>query len=106
MDVRAGSQRSSSYTGLHLLSGRSTAERPPSRARVGEALGEWQAAEVAAAWRYPQCRGLSDAQLEDLYQETVLALLNRPFFSEEHLRNALPVSNEFRNKLLEHSKAS
>jgi hypothetical protein len=61
----------------------------PSRARIGEALGEWQAAELRLAWRYPQCRGLARATLEDLYQETVLALLNRPFFSEEHLRNAL-----------------
>ncbi len=73
-------------------------ERPPSRSRVGEALGEWQAAEVAGAWRYPQCRGLSRAQLEDLYQETVLALLNRPFASEEHLRNALRVG--LRNRAL------
>ncbi len=67
----------------------------PSRAgalsgeRVGRALGEWQAAEVRLARRYPQCAGLNPAQLEDLYQETVLALLHRPYTSEEHLRNAL-----------------
>jgi hypothetical protein len=72
--------------------------RAPSRKRVGEALGEWQMAEVAGAWRYPQCRGLSIAQLEDLYQETVLALLNLPFASEAHLRNALRVG--LRNRAL------
>ncbi|HEX3510652.1 MAG TPA: sigma-70 family RNA polymerase sigma factor [Solirubrobacteraceae bacterium] len=53
---------------------------------------------MAAAWRYPQCRGISRPQLEDLYQETVLALLNRPFVSEEHLRNALRVG--LRNRAL------
>ncbi len=98
MDVRAEPHRTSTRAGLHLLLERSGGERPPSRARVGEALGEWQAAEVASAWRYPQCRGLSRAQLEDLYQETVLALLNRPFCSEEHLRNALRVG--LRNRAL------
>ncbi len=98
MDVRAQSQSSTSRSGLRVLSGSPASERPPTRSRVGEALGEWQAAEVAAAWRYPQCRGLSRAQLEDLYQETVLALLNRPFANEEHLRNALRVG--LRNRAL------
>src|SRR5664280_108365 len=57
--------------------------------RVGEALGEWQAGEANLAGRFAECRGLDAAQLEDLYQETTLALLNRPYNSEEHLRNAL-----------------
>jgi RNA polymerase sigma factor (sigma-70 family) len=65
------------------------ANPPPSRARVGQALGEWQASELRYMLRHPHCRGLSLAQLEDLYQETVLVLLNRRFFNEEHLRNAL-----------------
>jgi RNA polymerase sigma factor (sigma-70 family) len=69
--------------------GTGAASRPPARARVGQALGEWQAGELRYMWRHPHCRGLSLAQLEDLYQETVLALLNRRFFNEEHLRNAL-----------------
>ena len=38
---------------------------------------------------FPECRGLSTEQLEDIYQETALALLRRPYDSEEHLRNAL-----------------
>ncbi|HEX8714759.1 MAG TPA: sigma-70 family RNA polymerase sigma factor, partial [Solirubrobacteraceae bacterium] len=41
------------------------------------------------AQSYPECRGLSREQLEDLYQETVIALLARPYRSEEHLLNAL-----------------
>jgi len=36
-----------------------------------------------------ECRGLSKEQLEDIYQETALALYSRPYDSEEHLRNAL-----------------
>jgi RNA polymerase sigma factor (sigma-70 family) len=64
-------------------------QRPPSRERIGRALGEWQAGELRYMARHRHCRDLSLAQLEDLYQETVLALLERSFFNEEHLRNAL-----------------
>jgi RNA polymerase sigma factor (sigma-70 family) len=56
---------------------------------VGELLGEWQAREIRIARSFPECRGLAGEQLEDLYQETALALLRRPYASEEHLRNAL-----------------
>jgi RNA polymerase sigma factor (sigma-70 family) len=38
---------------------------------------------------FRECRGLAREQLEDLYQETTLALLERPYLSEEHLRHAL-----------------
>ena len=38
---------------------------------------------------FPECRGLSREQLEDIYQETTVALLSRPYQTEEHLRNAL-----------------
>ncbi len=57
--------------------------------RVGRALGEWQAGELRLARSFGECRGLSHEQLEDLYQETALVLLERTFHSEEHLRNAL-----------------
>lgn len=57
--------------------------------RVGEILGSWQAAEIRIARRFPECRGLSGEQLEDLYQETVIALLARTYTSEAHLRNAV-----------------
>jgi RNA polymerase sigma factor (sigma-70 family) len=86
MDVQhVGAGRGASPQG----NGAGTGSRPPSRARVGQALGEWQASELRYMSRHPHCRGLSLAQLEDLYQETVLALLHRRFFNEEHLRNAL-----------------
>jgi RNA polymerase sigma factor (sigma-70 family) len=69
-----------------------TAGRPPSAFgfdRLAQLLGAWQAAELRAARGFPECRGLSEAQLEDLYQDTALALLSRSYASEEHLRNAL-----------------
>jgi DNA-directed RNA polymerase specialized sigma24 family protein len=56
---------------------------------IGQVLGEWQAQEVRAARNFPECRGLNTEQLEDIYQETTVALLRRPYQSEEHLRNAL-----------------
>ncbi|MGH2844256.1 MAG: RNA polymerase sigma factor, partial [Solirubrobacteraceae bacterium] len=49
----------------------------------------WQAVELRIARGFAECRGLSSEQLEDLYQETALALYRRPYTSEEHLRNAL-----------------
>jgi RNA polymerase sigma factor (sigma-70 family) len=58
-------------------------------ARVGRALGEWQAGELRLARSFGECRGLGREQLEDLYQETTIVLLGRPFHNEEHLRNAL-----------------
>jgi RNA polymerase sigma factor (sigma-70 family) len=56
---------------------------------VGGLLGEWQRTELRIARGFAECRGLNTEQLEDLYQETALALLNRPYGTEEHLRNAL-----------------
>src|SRR5450759_1757780 len=56
---------------------------------AGVLLGEWQQVELRIARAFAECRGLSTEQLEDLYQETVLALLPRRYESEEHLRNAL-----------------
>jgi RNA polymerase sigma factor (sigma-70 family) len=60
-----------------------------SRAWAGERLGEWQRTELRVARGFAECRGLNTEQLEDIYQETVVALLTRPYGSEEHLRNAL-----------------
>jgi RNA polymerase sigma factor (sigma-70 family) len=57
--------------------------------RVGRALGEWQSAELRLARSFGECRDLGREQLEDLYQETTVILLSRPFHNEEHLRNAL-----------------
>jgi RNA polymerase sigma factor (sigma-70 family) len=57
--------------------------------RVGEALGEWQSGELRLAPSFAECRGLGHEQLEDLYQDTAVVLLERSFQNEEHLRNAL-----------------
>ncbi len=38
---------------------------------------------------FRECWGMSLKQLEDVYQDTVLALLGRRYVNEEHLRNAL-----------------
>ena len=57
--------------------------------RAGQLLGEWQRGELRLARSFAECRGLGHEQLEDLYQETALVLLERPYHSEEHLRNAL-----------------
>jgi RNA polymerase sigma factor (sigma-70 family) len=56
---------------------------------IGEVLGEWQAQEIRVARGFLECRGLSSQQLEDLYQETAVALFSRPYRTEKHLRNAL-----------------
>jgi RNA polymerase sigma factor (sigma-70 family) len=61
----------------------------PVSERIGQILGEWQAVELRIARGFAECRGLSTEQLEDVYQETALALYSRPYDSEEHLRNAL-----------------
>jgi RNA polymerase sigma factor (sigma-70 family) len=58
-------------------------------ARIGEILGAWRPVELRIARGFPECRGLAGEQLEDLYQETALALLTQPYASEGHLRNAL-----------------
>ncbi|MHB1568821.1 MAG: RNA polymerase sigma factor [Solirubrobacteraceae bacterium] len=52
-------------------------------------LGAWQSEEIARACRYPQCRGLSVAEIEDVYQDTVIALLDHDYADEEHLRKTL-----------------
>lgn len=68
---------------------RAGASRALSSERTGQALGEWQRRELRVARGYRECWGMSAEQLEDLYQDTVLALLGRRYANEEHLRNAL-----------------
>jgi RNA polymerase sigma factor (sigma-70 family) len=93
MDVRlrrSGAGGPNGRRGGPLALGRVPGAGPGlSHEQVGQALGEWQARELRLASRFPECRGLSTAQLEDVYQETTEALLGRRFHREEHLRNAL-----------------
>jgi RNA polymerase sigma factor (sigma-70 family) len=70
-------------------SGAATPRTERTSAPIATLLGSWQRAEVRLARGFPECRGLSHEQLEDLYQETVIALLTRHYANEEHLRNAL-----------------
>lgn len=63
--------------------------RPLSSEDVGRKLGEWQASELRLARSYPECRDVGQAELEDIYQETVIVLLSRPHHDEQHLGNAL-----------------
>ena len=64
--------------------------------RAGQLLGEYKASELRLARSFPECRNLSKEELEDLYQETALALMDRRFQREEHLRSALREGIKFR----------
>ena len=94
MDVRAqearkrrpdGSGRGPSTAALRPLADR----RRLGGEWIGQVLGERQERELRMARVYPECQGLSREQLEDIYQEASVALLTRPYQSEEHLLNAL-----------------
>lgn len=93
MDIRArrsGAKRPGGAPGRGVtLAPGSGSERAFGSERIGQILGEWQGRELRIARGFLECRGLSKEQLEDIYQETALALYSRPYDSEEHLRNAL-----------------
>lgn len=59
--------------------------------QAGQVLGRSLERELRLARGWRECAGLSREQLEDIYQDTVLALLSREHASEEHLVNALRV---------------
>jgi DNA-directed RNA polymerase specialized sigma24 family protein len=52
-------------------------------------LGRVRDEELRLARGFRECRGLSTEQLEDLYQQTALALVGRTHRNDAHLRNAL-----------------
>ncbi|MHB8490913.1 MAG: RNA polymerase sigma factor, partial [Solirubrobacteraceae bacterium] len=93
MDVRAwqvgGKRPGSAALGAGLSLWPHPAERTFGSERIGQVLGQWQSRELRIARSFVECRGLATEQLEDLYQETAMALLHRPYQNEEHLRNAL-----------------
>lgn len=74
-------------TGLTLSA--STSAAGLDRRQTGEILGEWQPRELRVCQAFPECSGLSYQQLEDIYQDTCLALYSRAHKDEEHLRRAL-----------------
>ncbi len=87
MDVQA--LRARTGTGGRPAPARGVGEAGLASERVGQALGEWQSAELRLARSFAECRGLPQEQLEDLYQDTALVMLSRSFANEEHLRHAL-----------------
>lgn len=73
-------------------------------AQIEAILGDRQARELRIASRFAACRGLSAQQLEDLYQQTVVALLNRPYQDEKHLCDALRLGIKHRALNLYHAE--
>jgi hypothetical protein len=60
-----------------------------SREDTANLTAEWRDRELRSIGGWVQCRGLSPEQLEDIYQETVVELLDRRHRDQEHLRYAL-----------------
>jgi RNA polymerase sigma factor (sigma-70 family) len=87
MDVRLrGSQGDAPDTTQPLTASAGAGLEPGEITRI---LGQRQRRELRIARGFVECQGLSRQQLEDLYQETLLALLNRPYQNEKHLCDAL-----------------
>jgi DNA-directed RNA polymerase specialized sigma24 family protein len=74
------------------------------REQVERILGKRQDRELRIARSFVECRRLTDEQLEDLYQQTVLALLPRPYKDEKHLCGALRLGIKQRALNLYHSE--
>jgi len=100
MDVRsrisAGTQPKRIRAGPTALALRTGEQRKLASEQIGEVLGEWRSQELRLARGFVECRGLNAEELEDLYQEMVVALLRRPYVNEEHLRNSLREGLKYR----------
>lgn len=57
--------------------------------RIAQLVSQWRARELRIARVRKECSGLTREQLEDVYQDTTLALLSRQYETEEHLLHAL-----------------
>ena len=62
---------------------------PLQAGQVAAILDQCRHRELRIARGFRECRGLSPQQLEDIYQETLLALLRLPYYNEKHLCDAL-----------------
>lgn len=56
---------------------------------VGQVLGEQRRRELRLARSFRECWGLSPEEIEDIYQDTALALMKRPHNDAEHVLKAL-----------------
>ena len=52
--------------------------------------------ELRIARGFGECKGLTAQELEDIYQDTVMVLLQRRFATEKHLRDALRSGLKYR----------
>ena len=67
-----------------------TSEREQAeRVDVAELLSRWRRGELAAARYFKECGGASSSDLEELFDGTATALLERDYESTDHLRAAL-----------------
>jgi RNA polymerase sigma factor (sigma-70 family) len=90
MDARSRRRRrDGAAEGAFAAADGSNGVRSFSPGLIGQLLGEWHAREVRVAQGFFECAGLSLEQVEDLYQETAVALMGRPYESEQHLRRGL-----------------
>ncbi len=70
------------------------------------ALARWRTRELRLAHTFRECAGASTAEIEELYDATVLALLPRRYESEEHLRFALRKGIKMRALRLHRDRAA
>jgi RNA polymerase sigma factor (sigma-70 family) len=59
------------------------------RDEIAQVLGDVRERELRLARSFWECRQLSKEQREDLYHDVVIALLDRPYNDEKHLRSEL-----------------
>jgi RNA polymerase sigma factor (sigma-70 family) len=60
-----------------------------SRDDVAKLLKQWRSRELKSVSGWIECRDVNEQQLEDIYQETTIALIDRFHHDEKHLRFAL-----------------
>lgn len=73
---------------------------------VPVALACWRTRELRLAHTFRECAGAADAEIEELYDSTVFALLPRHYESEEHLRAALHKGIKMRALRLHRDRAA
>ncbi len=73
-----------------------SARPEPGAVDVPVLLMRWRTRELRLAHTFRECAGAGTAEIEELYDSTALALLSRPYESEEHLRAALHIGIKMR----------
>jgi DNA-directed RNA polymerase specialized sigma24 family protein len=73
-----------------------SARPEPGAVDVPVLLVRWRTSELRLAHTFRECAGAGTAEIEELYDSTALALLSRPYESEEHLRAAIHIGIKMR----------